>query len=355
MLLVDHMENNILSKEQIIELIHEIPDNFTQSLRAKKNYFLYGDTFEYVDENYIGNKFSEKLYKHVYGLVNCKKCGKLLTSKQFRSFSLGYMGEFCSKTCALHSNERTDHIKHTKLLKYGCSSYNNLPKQQMTMLDKYGVKHNWSGMGSLREHCYLTNAKLYGSRGWNNPIQSTKTKSECGSYKRQVENTKKTCQSKYGVDFPTQTEGMKVKSKQTNLKKYGVEYPSQNPLISEKCYKKWHPFILPSGKVINLQGYEPAAILLLLQTYTEKEITVSRKDMPEIWYILNNKCLRYFPDIFIKEKNKFIEVKSEYTFQSKKDETFAKHNECLNNGYSHEIWIFNDKQKLMEVIKNYAS
>jgi hypothetical protein len=77
--------------------------------------------------------------------------------------------------------------------------------------------------------------------------------------------------------------------------------------------------------------------------------------VPEIWYIINQKQHRYFPDIFIKSENKFIEVKSEYTFQSKKEETVIKHNKCLNDGYLHEIWIFNNKQKLMEVIKEYAS
>jgi len=348
------MENNILTNEEILNVVNQYPDNFTQIFRSKKNRHLYGNTFDYISITYTGTKFSEKLYKHIHGEQYCKKCGNTLTSKQFRSFFDGYVEGFCSKNCALHSAERTEHIKNTKLERYGNSAYNNLPKQQETMLKKYDDRHNWGGNSSVREKCYETNEKLHGSRTWNNSDQSTKTKTKCGSYKTQIENTKKTCQSKYGVDFPTQIVGMKEKSKQTNLRKYGVEYPSQNPSISEKCYKKWKSFILPSGQSIKLQGYEPSALSLLLQTHQEKDLTTTRKNMPETWYILNQKRHRYFPDIFIKSENKFIEVKSEYTFKSKKEETFTKHNECLNNGYLHEIWIFNNKQKLVEVIQNYA-
>ena len=72
--LVDHMKNNILSKEEILKLVSEIPDNFTQVLGAKKYSSLYENTFRFVNQNYGGNKFSEKLYKHIYGSKNCKKC-----------------------------------------------------------------------------------------------------------------------------------------------------------------------------------------------------------------------------------------------------------------------------------------
>jgi hypothetical protein len=349
------MENNIASNDLLVDLVNRVPDNFTQVLRSKKNYHLYGKTFDYINTNYDGSKFSEKLYKHICGERHCKKCGTPLTSKQFRSFFDGYKEEFCSKKCALHSTERIIHIKQTKLDRYGSAAFNNLPKQQKTMVRKYGVPHNWSANSPLREKCYETNEKLHGSRTWNNQPKSHATKLGRGSYQKQIETTKNTCQKKYGVDFVTQLPEMRRKSKETNLRKYGVEYPSQNPTISEKCYKKWKSFILPSGRNIKLQGYEPIAILLLLQTYTEEALTTTRKDMPETWYILNQKRHRYFPDIFIKSENKFVEVKSEYTFQSKKEETIEKHNECLNNGYLHEIWIFNNKQKLMEVIKDYAS
>jgi len=348
-------ENNIISNKLLIDLVTKIPDNFTQVLRSKKNTSLYGNTFDFINQNYDGIKFSEKLYKHIYGSKPCKKCGIPLTSKQFRSFLDGYMEEFCSKKCALHSDERTNHIKQTKLEKYGNSSYNNLQKQQATMLSKYGIKHNWNTNSTFREDGLNTNLELHGSRTWNNPSQSTSTKIKNGSYIKQVENLKQTCRKKYGVDFVTQTPEMKEKSAQTNLKKLGVRFPSQHPDIADKCYKNWKLFTYPSGHEIKLQGYEPTAITILLQTISEDDIITKKKNMPEIWYILNNTIHRYYPDVFIKSQNKFVEVKSEYTFQSKKEETIIKHNTCLENGYLHEIWIFNKQQILVETIKTYAS
>lgn len=345
---------NILSKENIVEVINNSPDNFTQIFRSKKNYYLYGSTFNFINSNYSGEKFSEKVYKHIYGEKYCKKCGIKLTSKQFRSFFGGYKEEFCSKDCALHSKERTDNIKNTKIKLYGNASYNNMEKQKQTMLERHGVEHNWSGKGNLREKCYETNLKLHGSRGWNNSNKSTETKIKSGAYKKQVINMNKTCLSKYNKDFYTQTSEMKEKSANTNLKKLGVRYPSQHPDIIEKCYKKWKVFKFPSGKQINLQGYEPTALKLLIETFPERDIITTKKDMPSIWYTFNGNLRRYFPDIYLKSINKFIEVKSEYTFQLKKEENISKHNKCLDNGYFHEIWIFDKNLNLVEVIKNYA-
>jgi hypothetical protein len=349
------MENNILSHNEILNIVNQFPDNFTQIFRSKKNYNLYGNTFSYINSTYDGIKFSEKLYKHVYGEKHCKKCNNLLTSKQFRSFFDGYVKEFCSKKCALHSIDRITNIKKTKLERYGNSSYNNLPLQQKTMMNKYGVTHNWNKNSISREKCYDTNEKLHGSRTWNNPEKSIETKIKNGSYIKQVGNLKKTCREKYGCDFVTQTSEMKEKSAQTNLKNFGVRFPSQHPDIVEKCYKNWKLFTYPSGNEIKVQGYEPAAINLLLKTILEDDIITKKRNIPEIWYILNNDKHRYYPDIFVKSQNKFIEVKSEYTFQSKKEETLIKHNTCLEMGYLHEIWIFNKQQTLVETIKTYAS
>lgn len=274
------MENNILPKEKILELVNQFPDHFTQILRSSKNYKLYGNTFSYIDTSYNGNKFSEKLYKYIYGERKCKKCNTLLTSKQFRSFFGGYMEEFCSKKCALHSDERTNHIKQTKLGKYGSSSYNNLPKQQATMLARHGVKHNWSGNGSLREKCYETNLKLYGAR---HPINNYQ-------------------------------------------------------------HKK---YILPSGKIIKVQGYEPFALDYLLKIYNENDLVSNRKTIPKFYYITyDNKKHIYYPDIFVKSKNLIVEVKSKWTSEFNPTIDILKERAVISSGYKFQKMIFNSKGKL---------
>ena len=308
------MGNNIASKDLLIDLINRVPDNFTQVLRSKKNSHLYGNTFDYVNTTYKGTKFSEKLYKHIHGEKNCKKCGTPLTCKQFRSFFEGYMEEFCSKKCALHSTERTDHIKQTKLERYGDSSYNNLPKQQETMVARHGVKHNWSSGSSLREKCYATNEKLHGSRGWNNP----------------------------------------EKYKRTMMEKYGVKHPSHDPDILDKIQKcRWKQYKLPSGREIKIQGYEHFALNALLQTHSEEDIITERRKMPKIfWTDDSEKSHRYYPDIFIKSKNKFVEVKSPWIWKLHKNLNLQKIKAVKSQGFEIDVLLFNAKGELLET---YAS
>ena len=308
------MENNILSNKSLIELVTRVPDNFTQILRSKKNNHLYGGPFDYINATYSGTKFSEKLYKHIHGERRCKKCGTPLTSKQFRSFIEGYKEEFCSKTCALHSEERTNHIKQTKLERYGNTSYNNLPKQQDTMVARYGVKHNWSGKGTLREKCYETNEKLHGSRTWNN-----------------VEKFKKTC-----------------------LKKYGVTHPSHISEVLDKIQKcKWKQYKLPSGAEIKIQGYENFALDILFKTHLESDIVTKRIEMPKIfWTDELGKSHRYYPDIFIKSKNKFMEVKSPWIWNLHKNLNLQKIKAVKSQGFQIDVLLFNAKG---ELLKTYAS
>lgn len=59
---------------------------------------------------------------------------------------------------------------------------------------------------------------------------------ECAKSKR-IEKSKKTNLSKYGVEFPMQSEDIKQKARSTTLKNYGVEYSFQNPNVQEKATK----------------------------------------------------------------------------------------------------------------------
>lgn len=342
------METDILSKEKILSLINSYKDHFTQHFKSAQ---LYQFTYSFINFNYTGIKFTEKVYKHIYGEKFCKKCNGLLTSKQFRSFFRGYQGEFCSKKCSSHSEDRINHIKQTKKDRYGTPTYNNLPKQKRTMLEKYGVDHNWSKKSPLREKCYETKLKLYGNKNWNNTKKSINTKLIRSSYKKQKESLKNTCRKKYGVDFYVQTKDFRKKSESTFLKRYGVIHPSQVPEFHDKCTSyKWKNYLLPSGKIVRIQGYENLALDQIFEVYKEEDIILSKKDMPVIWYVKNNTQHKYFPDIFIKSENKLVEVKSEYTFNSNKEESLLKQKYSKIYGYLHEIWIYKKNKTLKEII-----
>jgi glucan-binding YG repeat protein len=157
-----------------------------------------------------------------------------------------------------------------------------------------------------------TNLEKYGVE---NPFQSEEVK----------EKGKATCLEKYGVENPFQSEEVKEKIKATCLEKYGVENPSQNSEIAERTSKASYSrkdYTLPSGKIIQVQGYEPYALDELVNTFNEDEIITGSGSVPEIWYDDDEGTKhRHFVDIFIPSQNKCIEVKSTWIILN-----FAKRN-----------------------------
>jgi hypothetical protein len=287
----------VLSKRKVKELVLSNKQNASRFL--KKNH---PETHTFIDENFSSkNKFSEKIYKYVFGESNrCIWCKVKPTS--FRSFIEGYL-DFCSQSC-----------------------------QQSNTASKYGV---------------------------GNLFQSEEIKKKI----------RKTCQKKYGFDNPNKSDVCLKKSKSTKfdrygdanynnpqknqltcLRKYGVRYVNQVPDIIQKQQESafnFKDYTCPSGKKVRCQGYEPLALDILHKKYDEDDIVTSKKDVPEIWYEFEEKTHRYFPDIFVKSKNLIVEVKSVYTFESKKEESLKKHEASKNSGFSHEIWVFDTKKKLV--------
>lgn len=216
--------------------------------------------------------------------------------------------------CHLKSNLIKSQIKQTNLIKYGVE-YTLQGKTvraagKKTLLDKYGVDH---------------------------PMKS----------KQIQEKIKQTNLEKYGTEFASQSEIVKDRMKKTNLRKYGVEYASQCSEIMEKTQKnakKYKEYTFPSGNKRNVQGYEPFALDQLLKDgYVEEQIFTGRKDVPRITYEIDGKKRYYFPDIYIPEKNKIIEVKSTWTYKCKTDNIQQKKKACIDAGFDYEIWCFDAK------------
>jgi predicted AAA+ superfamily ATPase len=109
--------------------------------------------------------------------------------------------------------------------------------------------------------------------------------------------------------------------------------------------------ITPSGKVITLQGYEPQAYKILLETYTEEEILNSRIDVPEIWWFDDkDKRHRYFVDFYVPKNNIIIEVKSKRTYLLGKDKIEKTLQASIEAGYNIELWIMDEKGNILEKI-----
>ena len=137
----------------------------------------------------------------------------------------------------------------------------------------------------------------------------------------------------------------------------GYENPQQNSEIAEKTAKNSYrrkTYLLPSGKELICQGYEPFALDKLIneENIDENDIVTGCKNVPTIWYNDDSgKKHRHYVDIFIKSQNRCIEVKSTWTAEMKKSNIFLKQNSGKQLGYSYEIWIFNKKKEIVELHK----
>ena len=110
-------------------------------------------------------------------------------------------------------------------------------------------------------------------------------------------------------------------------------------------------FITPKGKIIELLGYEHFAIRdILLSGVNEDDIITGIKNVPIVHYKFKGKNLRYFTDFFIKSENRFIEVKSHFTYICDYRRNLQKMRATKNSGYDVQIWIYDRKgNKVKEI------
>lgn len=163
------------------------------------------------------------------------------------------------------------------------------------MLARYGQEHAWNGPHGSRS-CDLTKLRKYGSANFANKEKSRATRL-----------------AKYG-----DAHFNRAKCRETNLTRYGVEYPLQNAEILQRNHLsglRCRDYTMPSGRVVQIQGYEGHALDWLLKTHDESELLVSKTDVRSFPYSLDGKVRRYFPDIWVPSQSLVYEVKSAYTLK----------------------------------------
>ena len=124
-----------------------------------------------------------------------------------------------------------------------------------------------------------------------------------------------------------------------------IEYWS-NPDNMDKHFKsslKYKEYVLPSSKIVKIQGYEPKMLTELLKIYSENDIIIGVKEINKeiglIKYLFNGKYHTYYPDFYIKSINTIIEVKSKYTYELHEEKNLAKEQSCLQQGFNFKFEI----------------
>ena len=304
-----------------IECLRKYNYQYLLSFCEKNNIILLKD---YKDENVNAKTIVE---------AQCKNCiiGKI--NKPFQSFER-YVNFNCNKCTNINKRNKTI---ETFILKYGAEHHmktdESKEKLKQSNIEKYGVEH------ALQSEVFKEKAKQTCLKkfGVTNAMLLNETK----------EKVKKTCLEKYGVSNPMLLNETKEKIKETCLEKYGVSNSMQNSEIAKlNSIKSLHTknYLFPSGKMINVQGYEPYGLDELLQNYDEKEILTGVTNVPEIWYEVNGKYKRHFVDIYIPHENRCIEIKSTWTFNKKDDYVLRKQKAGKYLGFNYEIWVYDNKK-----------
>jgi hypothetical protein len=267
--------------------------------------------------------------------INYAKFDRLLT---------GYC-KACSKECK-YGKERTKNYENTCYKIYGVTNVTKLPqiiqKIEQTNMDRFGV-YNYAQTTQCHEQIKQTSLDKYGTE---HPSQNESVK----------QKNKNTSIKNFKEGHYSRTKEAKDTFKKTNLIKYGVENPMQNQDIFNKnlkSRKQIKEYIMPSGDVVKIQGYENRTIDLLLKSnYNENDLIISTKEINKhtgkiIYIDKDNKQHKYYPDLFCISENKIYETKSDYIFTKELEKNFQKRKACLDMGFNFEFYIFDAKGNLL--------
>jgi len=354
-----------------------------EQLLLNENYYCITCTYKYRSE-----KIKDTCMKR-YGVKNVLQNKEI--KEKIKNTNINKYGT----AHPLQNKEVLNKVQATCMEKYGViNTFQNeefKEKSKKTCMEKYGVEsimHN----DEIKNRVKTTNIEKYGT---TNPSKNEDVKQKivettlrnhgvkCALQSKDIrEKGKQTMMIKYGVESAMQSDIIKDRVKQTNIERYGVENVFQSELHKEKikntifekygvenvmydpiiCNRSLHnmakkkSYILPSGKEIFVQGYEPFALDILFknENILEEDIETDRDKVPEIWYYDPDGIKhRHYVDIYIKSQNRCIEIKSEWTIKMKHCYVFEKQSSAKENGYKYEIWVISESGDCIEKFISY--
>ena len=285
----------------------------------------YPHIFNEISTLSIDGSFIVKVYCYLHNFDSrplCN-CGKLTS---FVSMTKGF-----SKTCSYKCMGQIETTKEkraiTTLGRYGVSNISLVTRDKA--IDKMRNKSN-EEREIINQKVKSTSLLRYGVDNIN-------------KLKSISERKRKTNLEKYGYAYPTQSPVLVALRTKNNIEKYGVSNPIQVPEIFEKQQQnmfKTKDYIWKSGDISKVQGYEHLVLMDLESLgYCFSQVKTKPSEIPAIFYTHNNKRKRYFPDIYLPEENKIIEVKSKYTNQCNQEINLLKYAAVKSMGFIFELIV----------------
>lgn len=153
---------------------------------------------------------------------------------------------------------------------------------------------------------------------------------------------------KYGVDNVSKAQEVRdtISAHLRNMDEDRRREIMSRSIVSAKKQKR---YTLPSGLEIIYQGFENFAIDRLLLEYPEGSLRIGHGNVPTVRYEFKGKKRVHYPDIFIADDKRFVEVKSEFTYNAYEDLNKAKKAGAISLGYDYDFWIFAPDGRLLAV------
>lgn len=290
------------------------------------------------------------------GKFDCKECGDIISSKSaikvkhlklhnltVDEYNMKHFKVKCDCGCDKYTEYSYTIHKYNKFLSGHCKRWND----GLTKDTNSSIKHQSEFMEN--------NNPMFDSVNVEKMKNSPNSKWTPERIKRRSVSYEKTMMKNYGVSNYFKTDDFREKVEKTWIGKYGVRNPQQNIEVHKRNIKSrldYKSYTTSSGKTLRVQGYEPQALDLLFKSYDENDVSVSKSEMPEFWYVdVSGKNRRYFPDIFIKSENRFIEVKSTWTYNINKNKIKLKCKSVTDKSYKIDVWILHENGTLLQEYK----
>lgn len=213
--------------------------NFKTGRSTIENYLLnnYPEFLQYINNVYSDSEnTNEKVYRYFYNITEIPKCPICGNKNKFINYAKGYT-KHCSYKCTQQDKFVRDKYKDTckdkygedfynkfykkgaktKLELYGDENYNNIEKTKSTMISRYGVD-NIMKTEHAKQKSRNTCLERYNSEYYFSSNEYIKNKES------HFQKTKNTCLEKYGAEYPMQNEYVKRKVNITCLEKYSVDW-----------------------------------------------------------------------------------------------------------------------------------